>query len=498
MIKKILIANRGEIAIRVMRACQEMGIGTVAVYSDADANAMHTEFADEAVWIGESSASHSYLDHAKILNVARQTGAEAIHPGYGFLSERAEFVEACDAAGVKFIGPSAAAMRKLGSKIDAKALAVKEGVPITPGYFEPGATAKDLEAAAAKIGYPVMLKASAGGGGRGMRIVREPSALAHEFELASEEAEKAFGDRAMMVEKLVEQPRHIEVQVLADTHGNVACLFERECSLQRRHQKVLEEACSPVVGESQWKRLREYCIKLVKASGYSGAGTVEFMYDEPSDSFYFLEVNARLQVEHPVTEAITGLDLVKWQIRIASGEKLELPAPLMEGDRRSICGHAIEARIVAEDPAVGFMPSIGKLVAWAEPKRPGVRIDSGFGAGREISRFYDSLIAKAIAHAPTRVEAIDRLAAALEDFHILGVKTNIAYLLAILRHPDFVAGKMDTGFLGREFGEWKDSDEVPSELLAIAEAAAAPSGGSAVAAVEPSPWDASDLFRNAR
>jgi acetyl/propionyl-CoA carboxylase alpha subunit len=497
LIKKLLIANRGEIAVRIIHAAREMGIRSVAVYSEADRHAIHAALADEAVFIGASEPSSSYLDMARIIQAALETGADAIHPGYGFLSERAEFAEACEAAGVIFVGPSPAAMKALGSKIEAKQLAVANQVPITPGFFEKGASAQQLQDAADSIGYPVMLKASSGGGGRGMRVVRESSSIKHELELASEEALKAFGDGAMMVEKLIEKPRHIEVQVLADKFGQVACLFERECSLQRRHQKIIEEAPS-VIGASIWPQMHAAVSRLISAAGYTGAGTVEFMFDEQSGQFYFLEVNARLQVEHPVTELITGVDLVKWQLRIASGEKLDLSIELLQSDRNAINGHAIEARIVAEDPAHGFIPSIGKLIGWAEPKRPGIRVDTGFAQGLEISRFYDSLIAKVIAHGETRADAIEKLRAALMDFHILGVKTNIPYLLEILAHPLFQSGDIDTGFLGREFSEWTGLSDIPPELLAISESATSSQGNAPGETQERvTAWAPGDRFRNA-
>ena len=526
MIKKLLVANRGEIAVRIIRAAREMGIRTVAVYSEADEHAMHVALADEAVNLGEPEPSKSYLDMAKVIQAAKITGADAIHPGYGFLSERAEFSEACNEAKIIFVGPPASAMRRLGSKIDAKQLAVENKVPITPGYFESGAKPDELEKAAKEIGYPIMLKASAGGGGRGMRIVRDPAQFMSELNVASDEALKAFGDGAMMVEKLIEKPRHIEVQVLADSHGNVACLFERECSIQRRHQKLIEEAPSPLLGtrnselgtrnqsnsdlrapsselknfQSLWPRMKSAAESLIRAAGYVNAGTVEFMVDEATGEFYFLEVNARLQVEHPVTEAITGLDLVQWQLRIAAGEMLEIQEGLLQGDRAAINGHSMEVRIVAEDPARNFLPSIGKIQAWAEPIRPGVRVDTGFGPGAEVTRYYDSLIAKVIVHADTRQQVIERLRIALYDFHILGVRTNIGYLLAILDHPEFRAGNMDTGFLGREFPEWSDNGQIPVELGAILENASA---GISVGAVKDTQsrqeaWALADGFRNAR
>ncbi len=527
MIRKLLVANRGEVAVRIIRAAKETGARTVAVYSEADREALHVKLADQAVCIGPPEPSQSYLRADRILDAARSTGAEAIHPGYGFLSERAEFSEACGLAGLTFVGPSAGAMRRLGAKIDAKKLAVEAGVPVTTGHFEPGATAADLKRAAERIGYPVMLKASGGGGGRGMRIVRDAADFDEELRIASDEALQGFGDGAMMVEKLIVRPRHLEVQVLAVGHGNAAALFERECSLQRRHQKLVEEAASLVLashpcpfprlasqsgvqgGEARsaesivrrselWPRLREAALSLVRASGYTNAGTVEFMFDEASGEFYFLEVNARLQVEHPVTEAVTGLDLVQWQLRIAAGEPLDLPTDLMEGNRSALRGHAIEARIVAEDPARGFLPSTGKILAWAEPRAPGVRVDTGYGPGAEVSRYYDSLLAKVIAHGETRPQAIARLRGALLDFHVLGVRTNIAYLLDVLAHPDFLAGRFDTGWLGREFAEWAPSAEVPAELGAIVAAASAAELATGTSAERKSVWDLADGFRNAR
>lgn len=470
MIKKLLIANRGEIAVRIMRSAKGLGVATVGVYSDADKDAMHRKMADESVCLGAPEPQESYLSIEKIIAAAGKTGADAIHPGYGFLSERAEFAEACEEAGMVFVGPPAAAMRKLGDKISSKALAVENGVPIAPGFFEPGATTKDLKAAADKIGYPVMLKASAGGGGRGMRIVRDPAEFEAAARLASEEALKAFGDGSMMVEKLIERPRHIEVQLLADQHGQVACLFERECSIQRRHQKVIEEAPSPFMTAEFWNKMRDASTRLARAAGYQNAGTVEFMVDPATGDFYFLEVNARLQVEHPVTEAITGLDLVQWQLRVASGEKLELTKPLMDGNRKAIKGWAIEARVISEDPAKGFLPSIGKIVGWAPPGRD-VRLDTGFSEGSEVSRYYDSLIAKVVAEGETRNEAIEKLVVALKDFHVLGVKTNIGYVCDVLEHPGFISGDIDTGILGREFADWQVGEEVPEELGAILQGA---------------------------
>ena len=497
-ISKILVANRGEIAVRVFRTAKALGIKTVAVYSDADADAIHTSIADEAIHIGGSAPSESYLDSAKILAAAKQAGADAIHPGYGFLSERAEFSEACKDSGITFIGPPAAAMRLLGAKIDAKQLAVQNAVPITPGFFESGASDFQLREAAQDIGFPVMLKASAGGGGRGMRVVRDLVDFDNELATAKDEALKGFGDDAMMVEKLVENPRHIEVQFIADQLGNVACLFERECSIQRRHQKLIEEAPSPFFKiETLWPSMRDATIRLIKAAGYFGAGTAEFMVDPVTGDFYFLEVNARLQVEHCVTEEITGLDLVDLQIKVANGQPLGLPDGLMDGSRDAIFGHSIEVRIVAENPGQGFIPSIGKILGWAEPSGPGIRFDTGFGLGSEISRFYDSMIAKVIAHGSTRLEARQRLVAALLDFHVLGVQTNIAYLIDVLCSDGFIEGNIDTGYLGREFSGWAPI-QAPGELGSIANHAG--SSGSEPAEIKKSHliWDLADNWRNVR
>jgi 3-methylcrotonyl-CoA carboxylase alpha subunit len=498
VVRKLLVANRGEIAVRVIRAARELGVATVAVASDADLGSLHAGLADECVPIGGPEPATSYLDADKIIAAARATGADAIHPGYGFLSERSSFARACRDAGLTFVGPSPEAMDRLGAKIDAKRLAVESGVPIAPGFFEPGASAADLKAAAERIGPPVMLKASAGGGGRGMRVVRDLADFDRELALATDEAVKGFGDGAMMVEKFVDRPRHIEVQVLADSHGQVACLFERECSLQRRHQKVVEEAPSPAMTDDLWARMRDAAERLVSAAGYTNAGTVEFMVDDATGEFFFLEVNARLQVEHPVTEAVTGVDLVQWQLRIASGERLALAPALMAGDRSAIHGHAIEVRLVAEDPAQGFLPSVGRIVGWAEPKSPGVRFDTGFGPGSEVSRYYDSLLAKLIVCAGDREAAIRRLRSALEDTHVLGVSTNAAFVLDVLDHPDFAAGRFDTGWLGREFGEWSPPEGVPAALADLV-AAASQEHAAPTAKRETRPaWAMADGFRVVR
>lgn len=495
MIRKLLIANRGEIAVRIARTAKRMGVRTVAVYSEADGSALHTAVCDEAVSIGASAPSESYLNIPKLLDAARETGADAVHPGYGFLSERPEFVEACGNAGLTFVGPPASAMRALGDKASAKTLAVRAGVPVVPGLFEDGATRENLREAASRIGYPVLLKARAGGGGRGMRVVREAEGFDPAFDLATDEAQKAFGDGAMMVERLIERPRHIEVQLLADAHSTVAALFERECSVQRRHQKLIEEAPSPwfAAYPEKWPALRDAAISLAREAGYVGAGTCEFILDPASGAFFFLEVNARLQVEHPVTEAVTGLDLVAWQLRIASGERLDLPPELLRGERSALRGWAIEARIVAEDPAQGFLPSTGRLSAWAEPRHPGVRIDAGFRAGDEVSRFYDSMLAKAIASGETREDALDRLSAALADFPILGVPTDEAILLDVLDHPDFRAGNVDTGWVERTLGGWTPPS--PPPFLADLLLSTKPKKEGKAQSL-PLIWDETDRFRN--
>lgn len=498
-----MVANRGEIALRVMRAAREMGIRTVAVFSDADLHAPHAAFADEAAYLGAPEPQESYLRGDRILEIARRTGADAVHPGYGFLAESAEFASACAEANVTFVGPPPEAMRKLGAKIAAKQLARETGVPTVPGYCEPNANDADLARAAREIGFPVLLKASAGGGGRGMRLVEAEAEFDGMLRLARDEAANAFGDGAMMVEKRVERPRHIEVQILADAHGRVATLFERECSVQRRHQKLIEEAPSPLFADGRrsgaWSKLRDAAIALARAAGYVGAGTVEFLFDPSSEAFYFLEVNARLQVEHPVTETITGVDLVQWQIRIARGEPLVLPSALLEGDRSAIRGHAIEARVVAEDPTHGFLPGSGRLAGWAEPNGPGLRVDTGYGPGVEVPRYYDSLLAKAIAHGESRESARQRLYEALGDFHVLGVPTNLEFLRDLLVSEPFVGGEVDTGFVEREFTE-RSRGEFPAELglLVAAATAVRPTRVGLASKGTTAAWGAADGYRNAR
>ncbi|MBP6820827.1 MAG: acetyl-CoA carboxylase biotin carboxylase subunit, partial [Acidobacteria bacterium] len=430
--RKILVANRGEIALRVMRTCRAMGIATVAVYSDADANAPHVRFADEAVHIGAAPAKDSYLNAERILEAAKLTGAEAIHPGYGFLSENADFAEACATAGIVFIGPQAKAIRQMGLKSPARKLAAAAGCPVVPGYDGEDQSDKTLQAEILKIGFPVLIKASAGGGGKGMRVVRSESEIAEAIESARREAEKAFGNGALLLEKFVERARHVEVQILGDQHGNLVHLFERDCSLQRRHQKVIEESPSPAVSPELRQQMGEAAVKVGQAINYSNAGTVEFILT-PNNQFYFIEVNTRLQVEHPVTEAVTGVDLVKLQIEIAEGK----PLPFTQSELKT-SGHAIEARLYAEDPANDFLPATGKLHDWRLPETvEGLRIDSGVEAGSEVGIYYDPMLAKLIAHADDRATAIRKLSYALRQLSVQGVTTNREFLLRLVEHAGF-------------------------------------------------------------
>ncbi len=443
MFKKILIANRGEIAVRIIRACREMGIATVAVYSDVDRAALHVRKSDEAYPIGPAPAAESYLRMDKILDVAKRSGAEAIHPGYGFLSENAKFAQACADAGVKFIGPTPHSMKLMGSKTSARQQMEKAGVPFVPGTSRGLASPEEGEQVAERIGYPVMLKAAAGGGGKGMRLVHTRQELRSALESAQSEALRSFGDSEVYIEKAIINPRHIEMQVLADEHGNTVWLGERECSIQRRHQKVLEEAPSPIVDPDMRRRMGEVAVKVAQAANYTNAGTVEFLVDQQKN-FYFLEMNTRLQVEHPVTELTTGLDLVHLQIQIASGEKL----PFVQSDVL-IRGHAIECRIYAEDPDNNYFPSPGKITVLLQPSGPGIRRDSGMYEGWNVPMDYDPLLAKLIGYATDRRQAIMRLERALYEYFVAGIKTNISLFLRILGDADFQAGKLDTGYLDR-------------------------------------------------
>ena len=443
MFKKILIANRGEIAVRIIRACHEMGIAVVAVYSDVDRASLHVRKADEAYPIGPAAASESYLNIPKILDVAARSGADAIHPGYGFLSENAKFARACADAGVKFIGPTAAAMDAMGSKTRARQAMERAGVPCVPGTSRGLESFEQAEQIAARIGFPVMLKAAAGGGGKGMRLVHAPAELKSSLEGARSEAERSFGDSEVYIEKAIINPRHIEMQVLADEHGNTVYLGERECSLQRRHQKVVEEAPSPLLDSDMRCRMGDVAVRVAQAAGYTNAGTVEFLVDEQKN-FYFLEMNTRLQVEHPVTELVTGLDLVHLQIRIAAGERL----PFTQSEVM-IRGHAIECRIYAEDPDNNYFPSPGKITLLLLPSGPGIRRDSGMYEGWTVPMDYDPLLAKLIGYGSDREQAISRLTRALNEYFVGGIKTNISLFRRILSDADFRAAKLDTGFLDR-------------------------------------------------
>jgi acetyl-CoA carboxylase biotin carboxylase subunit len=429
--------------VRVIRACCELGIPSVAIYSDVDRASLHVRKADEAYHIGPAAAAESYLNITKILDVAKQSGADAIHPGYGFLSENAKFAQACGDAGVKFIGPTAASMEMMGSKTRARQQMEKTGVPFVPGTSRGLDSAEQAEQVAAKIGYPVMLKAAAGGGGKGMRLVQAPGELKSALQSAQSEAERAFGDREVYIEKAIINPRHIEMQVLADEQGNTVYLGERECSIQRRHQKVLEEAPSPIVDPDMRRRMGEVAVRVARAANYTNAGTVEFLVDREKN-FYFLEMNTRLQVEHPVTELITGLDLVHLQIRIADGEKL----PFTQEDVQ-IRGHAIECRIYAEDPDNNYFPSPGKITLLLSPSGPGIRRDSGMYEGWTVPVDYDPLLAKLIGYGTDRTQAISRLTRALHEYFVGGIKTNISLFRRILTDTDFQAGNVDTGYLDR-------------------------------------------------
>ena len=445
LFNKILIANRGEIAVRVMRACRELRIGTVAVYSDADRLALHVRYADEAIHIGVSASSESYLVQDKIIAAAKETGAEAIHPGYGFLAENPTFARRVQQEGLVFIGPPAEAMEIMGDKTKARQRMLKAGVPIVPGTEEACREESEVAEIAQKLGYPVLLKAAAGGGGKGMRVVEEKKEITSAFRAARSEAESAFGDGRVYIEKYLEAPRHIEFQILADKQGHVVHLGERECSIQRRHQKIIEEAPSCILDEKMRQEMGEAAVNAADACGYENAGTIEFMVDR-HNKFYFLEMNTRLQVEHPVTEMVTGIDLVKEQIFIAAGN----PVPFQQEDIQ-MNGHAIECRIYAEDPANNFMPSVGKLAVMVPPTGPGVREDSGYVEGSEIPIFYDPLVSKLIVWSKTRSAAIARMKRALQDYQIYGIETSIPFCLMVMEHERFINGDFDTHFVQNEF-----------------------------------------------
>jgi 3-methylcrotonyl-CoA carboxylase alpha subunit len=468
MIRRVLIANRGEIALRIIRACRELDVESVAVYSDADRRSPHVAAADRAVRIGPAPPSESYLNIDALIAAARDTQAEAIHPGYGFLSERARFARACEDAELIFIGPPAAALERMGSKTGARTLMKRAGVPVVPGETPTDQSDESIRAAIGRVGFPALLKPSAGGGGIGMKTIRSVNEIADAIQRARREASAAFGDGALYVERLIERPRHVEIQVFADTHGNVVHIFERECSVQRRHQKMIEETPSPVLTAGLRLEMGEAAVAAARAANYINAGTVEFLLEGSGDAarFYFLEMNTRLQVEHPITEIVAGVDLVQAQLRVAAGEKLPwTQASLAQR------GHAIECRIYAEDPMQDFLPQAGTLLRYLEPRGPGIRVDSGYEEGGEVSVYYDPLLAKLIVSGETRRGAIARAIASLREFAVLGIRTNIPFLLAILQHPRFASGDVDTAFLETEapaLRAFAAEDEIPDAALAVA------------------------------
>ena len=461
--QKILIANRGEIALRVMRSAREMGIKTVAVYSDADRDALHVRYADEAVYIGEAPSSKSYLNGDKIIDACRKTGAEAIHPGYGFLSENAAFARQVRDAGLILIGPSPEAMEVMGNKLSAKAAALKYNIPMVPGTEEAISDINEAEHRAVEVGFPILIKAAAGGGGKGMRIVETAGDFEEQMHLAVSEATSAFGDGSVFIERYVSSPRHIEIQVLGDTHGNILYLFERDCSVQRRHQKVIEEAPSSVLTPQIRAQMGKCAVDVARSVNYTGAGTVEFIMDEQLN-FYFLEMNTRLQVEHPVSELITGIDLVKEQIRIARGEAISFKQEDLQ-----IKGHAIELRVYAEDPDNNFLPDIGTLQTYITPKGPGVRVDDGFEQGMEIPIYYDPMIAKLITFGKDRGEAIARMVRAIDEYRITGITTTLGFGKFVMQHEAFTTGNFDTHFVQKYFkpGVLQNSNEDEALIAAM-------------------------------
>jgi len=466
MFRKVLIANRGEITVRIMKACRELGISPVAVFSDADRESLHVQMADEAVCVGPGPAVDSYLMMDRIVEAAKKTGSEAVHPGYGFLAENPDFARLCEDSGIIFIGPTSRSMELVGDKIRSRQTMEKAGIPIIPGMKSVSENIEDYEDAARKIGYPVMIKASAGGGGKGMRIAYNADELKPGLEAGKREAKSAFGNDSVYLEKYIEEPRHVEIQILADNYGNAVHLFERECSIQRRHQKIIEESPSVALDAVLRSRMGEIALKVVKAAGYNNAGTVEFLLDK-NKKFYFLEVNARLQVEHPVTEWVTGVDLVHQQINVAAGEKLPL-----EQNKLKQTGHAIECRIYAEDPNNGFLPSSGRILFLKEPSGPGVRFDSGIFSGCEVPIHYDPILAKLIVWAENRDKAVRRMREALNDCVILGIQTTLDFLKDVFTHPEFMKGHTTTAFIPQYFNDWKQGpgSEENSRLIALAAA----------------------------
>jgi 3-methylcrotonyl-CoA carboxylase alpha subunit len=499
--KRLLIANRGEIAVRIMRACREAGISPVAVFSEADRTARHVSLADLACCIGPGPAKESYLRIDNILEAAVAMQADAIHPGYGFLSENAGFAAACAATGITFVGPPADVIRLLGDKIEAKRLMERADVPVVPGYNGDDQSDRLLRRQAQQIGLPLLIKAAAGGGGRGMRVVTQAEQLEESLQEARREAKAAFGDDRLLLERYIEKARHIEVQIFGDIQGEAIHLYERECSIQRRHQKIIEESPSPALTPELRERITAAAVRVCRAAGYVNAGTVEFLLEESPDGehrFYFLEVNTRLQVEHPVTELLTGLDLVRLQFRIADGE----PLPYRQ-EQIIASGHAMEVRIYAEDAAANYQPSIGRLAQWIEPSGPGVRVDSGVVRGSEVTPYYDPMLAKLIVRGQDRAATLSRMEQALMGFHALGVRTNIPYLLDIVRHPAFRAGELSTRFLEQHFSGWRANAALPpAVLLALAaEAVTAgsqrPSAAIGKAEAATTPWHSANGWRNA-
>jgi acetyl-CoA carboxylase biotin carboxylase subunit len=498
---KLLIANRGEIAVRICRAARELGLRTVAVYSEADREALHVRMADEAYELGPPEPLQSYLDQSRLIDIARVSGADAVHPGYGFLSENAGFAAACGDAGLTFVGPSPDAIRRMGSKIESKAIAQQAEVPVIPGFSADDAETFRQHAAGAadRIGYPILVKASAGGGGKGMRIVEIPDDLQAALAAGAREAQQAFGDATLMLEKYITQPRHVEIQVLGDQHGHLVHLYERECSVQRRHQKIIEETPSPAVTTDIREQMAAAALRLAGAVNYTGAGTVEFILG-PDGQFYFLEMNTRLQVEHPVTEMVTGIDLVHQQLRIARGE----PMAFGQGDIMQR-GHAIECRLYAEDPARGFLPATGKIAVLREPSGPGRRIDSGIMVHAEVTPYYDPILCKLVSYGHDRHEAIVRMQSLLREYTLLGVTTNRQFLLDILESKPFANGDTDTSFIDRYFPDWQPDASIPTEIRALAAVgemlyrsghlASSMAASAAVSAAPPSPWQRMDGWR---
>lgn len=500
MFSKILIVNRGEIAIRVIRACKELGIHTVAVYSEADADALHVRHAHESVLIGPPAPRESYLNVEALINAALESNVDAVHPGYGFLSENADFAQAVRDAGLVFIGPPTEAIRLMGDKAKSKVCMKAAGVPTVPGA-EGLESLEEFRQAAHEIGYPVLVKAAAGGGGKGMRVVWDEKDLPEAIESARREALNAFNDETLLVEKYLARARHIEFQIFGDKHGHITHLFERECSIQRRHQKIIEETPSPLLDDDLRHRMGAAAVSAARAVDYYNAGTVEFIVDPDTHKFYFLEMNTRLQVEHPITELVLGIDLVQWQIRVAAGEAF----PYVPDD---FCqrGHAIEARLYAEDPAQGFLPSTGLIFKFVEPRGPGIRVDSGIADGSEVSHYYDPMLAKLIVHAEDRATAIQRMQAALHRTVVHGVTTNVDFLHSVLAHPDFKDAQMTTQWIENTFDDWQPDSEVPFEALVAAsladfilQTASTGSSGCPEVSTDPfSPWKLGSGFRMQR